>query len=406
MRLRKSSWIVLVASICSLTALNGRAAHAELLGYWSANTTGGQGSILPNDQGNGDLDGELFEGAEYSSGGEGVTGQATDYAISFPGEDADYASIPATEVEFEEITIATWVKGVQTGAWAGLVVSRDGAQPIGLDIHDFDGQPTYIWNDNAASSWSFVTGLQIPEDVWTFVGLSISPDAATFYVGEKGGSLDSISNEIEHLPQLNLTEWRLSEDDCCGGTRNFSGLMDDVSIWDHALSDADMEKLFSGVATPLTLSGGAVVAGDYDGNGALEAADIDLLNVEVRSGGAGGKFDANADGSVTDADRDTWVRSLKKSWYGDANLDGVFNSSDLVAVFQIGEYEDGTDLNSTWAEGDWNGDGNFNSGDFVTAFSDGGFEVGPRAAVAAVPEPSSALLALIGGAALLRRRSR
>ncbi|MCA9211782.1 MAG: tandem-95 repeat protein, partial [Planctomycetales bacterium] len=40
---------------------------------------------------------------------------------------------------------------------------------------------------------------------------------------------------------------------------------------------------------------------------------------------------------------------------GDVNGDGVFNSSDLVAVFQAGKYEDGIPNNATFEEGDWNG---------------------------------------------------
>ena len=56
---------------------------------------------------------------------------------------------------------------------------------------------------------------------------------------------------------------------------------------------------------------------------------------------------------------------------GDANGDGIFNSSDLVQVFQIGEYEDGVPNNSTFAEGDWNGDGDFDSSDLVLAFQAG-----------------------------------
>lgn len=53
---------------------------------------------------------------------------------------------------------------------------------------------------------------------------------------------------------------------------------------------------------------------------------------------------------------------------GDSNRDGVFNSSDLVLVFQAGEYEDEIDGNSTFEEGDWNGDGDFDSADLVFAF--------------------------------------
>ena len=62
---------------------------------------------------------------------------------------------------------------------------------------------------------------------------------------------------------------------------------------------------------------------------------------------------------------------------GDANLDGGFDSSDLVAVFQTGEYEDGIAGNSVWADGDWNGDGEFDSSDIVTAFQAGRYTAEP-----------------------------
>lgn len=56
---------------------------------------------------------------------------------------------------------------------------------------------------------------------------------------------------------------------------------------------------------------------------------------------------------------------------GDANRDGVFNSTDLTAVFQTGEYEDGVPDNSTWEDGDWNADGEFDTSDLVLAFQKG-----------------------------------
>ncbi|MCA9214320.1 MAG: hypothetical protein KDB27_14710, partial [Planctomycetales bacterium] len=51
---------------------------------------------------------------------------------------------------------------------------------------------------------------------------------------------------------------------------------------------------------------------------------------------------------------------------GDSNLDGKFDSTDLVAVFTVGKFETGEA--ATHAEGDWNSDGFFNSTDFVAAF--------------------------------------
>ncbi len=58
---------------------------------------------------------------------------------------------------------------------------------------------------------------------------------------------------------------------------------------------------------------------------------------------------------------------------GDANRDGVFNSSDLIAVFRSGEFDDDVRGNSIWEDGDWNGDGEFDTSDLVLAFQDGNY---------------------------------
>ena len=102
-------------------------------------------------------------------------------------------------------------------------------------------------------------------------------------------------------------------------------------------------------------------------------------------------------------DHGIWVHELKKTWFGDADLNGEFNSNDFVQVFQAGKYE--TALSAGWAEGDWDASGTFESGDFVVAFQDGGYELGSLPPVGAVPEPTSVLLLVIGlmGVAVRRR---
>jgi hypothetical protein len=76
---------------------------------------------------------------------------------------------------------------------------------------------------------------------------------------------------------------------------------------------------------------------------------------------------------------------------GDSDRDDRFDSSDLVDVFQAGEYEDGLPRNSTWATGDWSADREFTSGDLVIAFQAGTYE--QPAAPVLVPEPAAVALA-------------
>jgi sugar lactone lactonase YvrE len=140
------------------------------------------------------------------------------------------------------------------------------------------------------------------------------------------------------------------------------------------------------------------IAGDFDGDGVLTASDIDLLV----PGSPDLQFDLDDNGVVDLVDRQVWVKDLKNTWIGDANLDLEFNSSDMVQVFASGKYETGE--HAGWTEGDWNGDAIFDSGDIVMAFADGGYEKAARMDAAAVPEPTSALLLLSSLIVIATRR--
>jgi hypothetical protein len=119
---------------------------------------------------------------------------------------------------------------------------------------------------------------------------------------------------------------------------------------------------------------------------------IDELSVAVRTARNNPHYDLNRDGQVDARDRDYWVDVVAHTTYGDANLDGRFDSADLVAVFQAGQYEDGVPGNSLWATGDWNGDGDFTSSDLTVALQRGGYE---NTAVP-VAEPGGAASGLMG----------
>jgi hypothetical protein len=127
------------------------------------------------------------------------------------------------------------------------------------------------------------------------------------------------------------------------------------------------------------------IRGDFNGDNVVDVIDVDLICAAIETAEFQARFDLNGDGSLNRSDMNDMITGVLGTSFGDANLDGTFNSSDFVAVFQIGEYEDAAVGNSTWADGDWNCDGEFSTADLVFAFQGGGFVAAsrPRATLAA-----------------------
>ncbi len=202
-------------------------------------------------------------------------------------------------------------------------------------------------------------------------------------MGDLGDPMATAIAEPDNTPLLPLALESI-------GLRAFSQEPGDGMWWD----ELRIGTTWNDVLAPIGGGGGS--PGDFDGDGQLDADDIDALTRAVIANETDARFDVSGDGSVNQADREFWVANLRKTWFGDANLDGVFNTADLLTVFQAGEYEDAVDRNSTWATGDWDGDLDFSTSDLIKAFQDAGFEQGPRASTAAVPEPFGFAGVIIG----------
>lgn len=70
---------------------------------------------------------------------------------------------------------------------------------------------------------------------------------------------------------------------------------------------------------------------------------------------------------------------IRQTVPGDSNLDGQFNTADIVLTLLAGEYNDDIPHNSTWYDGDWNWDGDFDVLDLVAALQAGSYVPGRRA---------------------------
>ncbi len=142
------------------------------------------------------------------------------------------------------------------------------------------------------------------------------------------------------------------------------------------------------------------LAGDFGYDGVLDVADLDRLTVEILAGTSDPQFDVNRDGSIDGEDRLFWISDLKETFFGDTDLDGQVSAVDLNSLALNWLASDAT----SWAQGDFNGDGNVNASDLNDLGLN--WQSGTIQAASAIPEPSSAVVLLLGSALLLRSHRR
>jgi hypothetical protein len=147
------------------------------------------------------------------------------------------------------------------------------------------------------------------------------------------------------------------------------------------------------------------LAGDFNTDGVVNAADVSLLAAAARTGGAPSLYDLNHDNMVdfranatgTVSDSDVLIRNILMTEYGDANLDRRVNAFDISAL--------ASHLGTTggWDLGDFNGDSFINAFDISILGSKLGFSSPSPAAMSQtkfVPEPATGVVFGIGFAAM------
>ncbi len=362
----------------------------------------------------------LFEGNASDSSGSGIDGELVgdaavqDGRLFLPGGFDNSMSMPfgdASPFGGDKSWTVSFEFETANGS-TGPLFSADGSQECEVD--DFDCEDLWPEHEDTGNQSGSLNVFLTEEgavvtDFWFIDGLESEEtynDGETHtYVGtydaETGEFIQTVDGVDEVFGEI-LTE---GEGEQVGFSRDPA--QDRNLLGDETNGDFGFEFNIDGFAgffdnvTIETTGTPPGVIGDFNGNGVLDLPDVNLLNQEIAGGMNPEDFDLNGDMLVDGADLNVWVKDLKETWIGDGNLDGEFNTTDLVDVFQAGKYEQ--DVDAGWEEGDWSGDLRFNTTDLVNAFQDGGFELGPRMGAEVVPEPSSivllawGLLALLGG---------
>jgi len=397
---------------------NARAGYAEqvvadgAIHYWrfeETETSQPARDEIPGRAGDGDMPAQTNAPGTYRGGvllGQPSAFPALGTAVRFDEPNGTHVALGKPQHPGNSISVEAWVllDSSHTVGYSPIIARWDGSYELDVNHAGQGGQLDFVIRNDTNAFIDPHSEQSMTTDAWHHV--------VGVFAGEADGGGGTGIVYLDGVRQVDVQgggnlrnaggddgQWYIGRTRRSSSGYAWRGLIDEVAIYPYALTAEQIARhveLAKGVVGPV---------GDFNANGQLDVVDIDLLASEIRSGANRAPYDLNRDQMVNGFDQRVWVVDLRKTWYGDANLDGLFNTSDLVTVFQAGLFESTGDAG--WGQGDWNGDSRFNSGDLVAAFQDGGFERGNRPDAAVVPEPSSVgLLAAVCGLPGIFRRCR
>ena len=253
------------SSVAALTVIvppantyEGAAMSPNLLLYYSFEDAASGFGIATNQGSLGFAYNGTYEGG-YSSVA-GPTGfsnfDPTNQAVALDGFSAD-VSVPSVSMSLSNCTIAAWVySGGGQSDNTAIFFHRQSSVfglAIGNNIFGAANWLKYTWNDDP-STYNAYSGLVLPTNQWAFVALVMNSTNAALYL-QDGVSMHSTNFPGTYLPQdfsgVSYVGW-----DTAGGAggRRWTGDIDDVMVFDQALSPAAINALYAGVPASVVLN--------------------------------------------------------------------------------------------------------------------------------------------------------
>jgi hypothetical protein len=170
----------------------------------------------------------------------------------FPLYNTSEISVPSWDIDTNTVTITAWIypMSAETNA-VGLVYDR-GANVAGLSYSystNASGDYTlgYTWN-NDPSTYFWNSGLVPPANQWSFVALVVTPTAATIYLANASGVNVAVHNYPNVVQSFGGPITIGNDPVDTSGNRVFNGEMDEVAVFNQALSQSQVLALFSGAS--------------------------------------------------------------------------------------------------------------------------------------------------------------
>lgn len=158
---------------------------------------------------------------------EGVPG----YALSC-NETGDYAETEDFDQPASHLTISAWVKpnGIQPD-YTGIVMNDAIA---GFNFKSGNNMLGYHWPNGG--QWWWNSNLLVEPDKWSHVALVVTPESVTVYLNGVGAT-QNISLTPAQLSTFKIGSYNAWD------SRNFNGLIDEVCIWNRALTQDEIREL-------------------------------------------------------------------------------------------------------------------------------------------------------------------
>ncbi len=256
-----NSYAMITSSVVTLNLLGSFTSPVQTavvndspVGYWRLNETinPNPGPVSAADSSGNNFDGTY--GVNCGNYATGVNGplppafsgfEATNGAVeTFAGENNSYVTVPALNLNTNTVTISMWVyPQANQNQGAGLFFWR-GSSAAGLIYNDLVGnnQLAYNW-DPGSGPYDWQSGLAPPYEVWSYLALVVTPTNATIYMINANG-LSMASTNIANAVMAFDSPSTIGSDTYTN-TRTFTGTIDDVAVFNTALTEAQVSAIYT-----------------------------------------------------------------------------------------------------------------------------------------------------------------
>jgi hypothetical protein len=175
--------------------------------------------------------------------------EMTNTAAQFANGTANsWINIPALNLNTNTVTVTAWIYPTGSQAdYSALLFCRSGGTVAGLGYGGSFGSNAgmlgYTWN-NDQNTWNWTSGLTPPANQWSFVALAIEPSRAILYLANSGG-LQTATNNFTHVNQSFSSPGTIGTDAFNSSARAFNGILDEMAVFNSALTSAQIQSLFA-----------------------------------------------------------------------------------------------------------------------------------------------------------------